>query len=123
MSSRIVAFPGTNSGLQGELVGHFGHTNSFVTIKFEEDTNKITEIVMITNPPHQQGGCMRPVMLLKNAGITDVVLGGIGMRPLQGFHQVGIRTYRGIQGTVQENFNKLITNQLELMENASCNHH
>ena len=120
MMKKIVAFPGTESGLKGDLVGHFGHTPIFTAIEFNSESNEIIEVTSIANPPHEQGGCMKPVMLLKEAGVTDVVLGGIGFRPLMGFKQVGIKAYRGVPGTIKDNFDKFASNALELMENASC---
>ena len=120
MSLKIVAFPGSEGGLTGELVAHFGHTPAFTAIQYNEETKEIVEVTTISNPPHKQGGCMGPVMLLKDAGVTSVILGGIGYRPLMGFIQVGIKTYRGIAGTVQENFEKYLQNELEILENSTC---
>ena len=120
MNSRIVAFPGSTSGLEGEIVAHFGHTPAFTAIKFNEENNEIIEVSSIENPPHKQGGCMGPVMLLKDAGVTDVVLGGIGHRPLMGFIQVGIKTFRGVQGTIEQNFKLFTENRLESLETSTC---
>ncbi len=36
---------------------------------------------------------MAPVMLLKNQGVDTMLAGGMGMRPLSGFQQVGITVY------------------------------
>ena len=36
---------------------------------------------------------MAPVMLLKQSGVDVLVAGGVGMRPLAGFQQVGIEVY------------------------------
>lgn len=40
-----------------------------------------------------QGGCMVPVQLLAEHKVQRLVVGGIGMRPLMGFKQVGIDVY------------------------------
>ena len=120
MIKKIVAFPGSNAGLKGELVGHFGHTPIFTVVEYDTEKEEIVQVTSVSNPPHESGGCMKPVMLLKNAGVTDVVLGGIGFRPLMGFKQVGINTYRGEPGTVQFNFEKFLKNELSKLETASC---
>lgn len=117
-----VAFPGTTSGLEGELVPHFGHTPAFTIVEIEEDTQNIHEVQIIENPPHSQGGCMQPVMKLKNEGVTHVVLGGIGQRPLMGFIQVGIEPYQGIQGSIKDNLRLFTEKKLQKMFEASCNH-
>lgn len=88
----IVAFP-TNQpgGLDAVLSGHFGHCAVFTLVKLEEDGS--TEVSLLPNAGHAQGGCMAPVMLLKEAGANALVAGGMGMRPLSGFQSVGIEVF------------------------------
>ena len=117
-----IAFPGTEAGLEGELIPHFGHTGGFVVVELESDGKSVKAVELVENPPHQHGGCMQPVMLLKNKGVTHVVLGGIGQRPLMGFVQVGIEPYHGVQGTVQQNLDLFLQNQLQKMFESTCNH-
>ncbi|QEE14602.2 NifB/NifX family molybdenum-iron cluster-binding protein [Promethearchaeum syntrophicum] len=122
MSTKKIAFPGTVEGLNGELVGHFGHTPTFLTIEYDENTKAVITVEVIQNSPHEQGGCMTPVMLLKNNGVSEVVVGGIGQRPLMGFIQVGIEPYRGIQGTIKQNFEAFKQNLLKKLSQATCQH-
>ncbi|MHA1728074.1 MAG: NifB/NifX family molybdenum-iron cluster-binding protein [Promethearchaeota archaeon] len=63
---------------------------------------------------------MAPVNVLKQAGADSVVLGGIGMRPLMFFTQVGITPFQGIQGTVKENFDAFINKKLRVMAQGTC---
>jgi len=65
---------------------------------------------------------MSSVMLLKNNGADAVVLGGIGMRPLMGFREVGVIPYRGFKGTVKENLDAYIEAKLPELLEASCQH-
>ena len=122
MGTRRIAFTATGAGLQEQLSGHFGHTQAFTAIVFDEDTHTIEKVEVIKNIPHEQGGCMQPVMLLKNAGVTDIVVGGIGQRPLLGFIQVGIEPYFGIQGTVKENFEQFLAGNLQKLSDGTCRH-
>ncbi|UYP45519.1 hypothetical protein NEF87_001804 [Candidatus Lokiarchaeum ossiferum] len=122
MSLLKVAFPSTVEGLTGELVPHFGHTPAFTILEYDEESKEVSNVEVLQNAPHQQGGCMQPVMFLKNAGVNSVVLGGIGQRPLMGFLQVGVEPYAGIQGTVKENFEAFVAEKLQKMAKASCNH-
>jgi predicted Fe-Mo cluster-binding NifX family protein len=78
-------------GLDAAVSEHFGHAAAFTLIDIEgEDVQKVE---ILPNVAHTQGGCMGPVMLLKNAGVDALVAGGMGMRPLMGFQQVGIVVY------------------------------
>ena len=42
----------------------------------------------------EHGGGMVPVDLLAHRGVKILIAGGMGMRPLMGFSQVGIDVYR-----------------------------
>ncbi|MFX0093720.1 MAG: NifB/NifX family molybdenum-iron cluster-binding protein [Candidatus Hodarchaeota archaeon] len=115
-----IAFPTLSEGLDAQLSLHFGHSATFTLIHYEEATKEIIKVECVSNAPHQSGGCMVPVMLLKNEGVDEVVLGGIGMRPLMGFLQVGIKPYAGIKGTVKENFEAFINEKLNEMTQGTC---
>jgi predicted Fe-Mo cluster-binding NifX family protein len=78
-------------GLDGQRAGHFGHCSVFTLVDFED--GKIKEVSILANKEHVQGGCMVPVQLLAENKVQRLVVGGIGMRPLMGFKQVGIDVY------------------------------
>ncbi len=123
MTIKRVAFPGTQKGVESNLSLHFGHTDAFVILEYDNETKEQKDVETIKNPPHSQGGCMMPVMLLKDANVDEVVLGGIGGRPLMGFQQVGIETYRGIEGSIKENFEQFVQSGLPKLTMPSCNSH
>ncbi len=81
-------FPG---GLEAEVAPHFGHCAAFTLVQVED--GEVTKVGILPNQGHVQGGCMAPVMLLKQAGADALISGGMGMRPLAGFQQVGIQVY------------------------------
>ncbi len=90
----IIAIPSTNpGGLESALGAHFGHCDLYTLVKAED--GKIADVQVIPNVPHQQGGCMAPVQHLANNGVTQLIAGGMGLRPLMGFNQVGIEVYFG----------------------------
>ena len=92
MTKIRIAIPSEGAGgLDGVRAGHFGHCDVFTFIDAED--GKILEISTLSNKEHVQGGCMVPVNLLAENKVTHLVVGGIGMRPLQGFKQVGIDVY------------------------------
>ena len=78
-------------GLDGERSGHFGHCDVFTFVDIED--GEIKSVTTLPNQSHVQGGCMVPVNLLAQNNVTALIVGGIGMRPLMGFRQVGIDVY------------------------------
>ncbi len=92
MENGRIAVPSTgNGGLDGQRAGHFGHCDVFTFIDVEN--GQIKEVDILPNQEHSQGGCMVPVNLLANNKVNALIVGGIGMRPLAGFNQVGIDVY------------------------------
>jgi len=92
MENGRIAIPSNDQGgLDGTRSGHFGHCDVFTLIDMEN--GKIKEVSILQNQEHVQGGCMVPVNLLSENRVTALVVGGIGMRPLMGFRQVGIDVY------------------------------
>lgn len=79
------------AGLESERSGHFGHCDCFTIVEIED--GEIKGVSALDNPPHEEGGCLRPVMLLAEAGADAIVAAGMGMRPMMGFQQVGITVY------------------------------
>jgi len=92
MTTVRIAIPSEGQGgLDGLRAGHFGHCDVFTLIDVED--GKIKDVSVLTNKEHVQGGCMVPVQLLAENKVQRLVVGGIGMRPLMGFKQVGIDVY------------------------------
>lgn len=112
MNSQKIAFPSSIDGIHGDLSLHFGHTPAFTVIEYDTDTFQVKSIEILQNAPHQHGKCMRPVMLLKNAGVDTIVVGLIGRPPLSGFSQVGIKILKGKEGKIKENFQAFQQQQL-----------
>jgi predicted Fe-Mo cluster-binding NifX family protein len=94
-NGRIAVPSNGNGGLDGQRSGHFGHCDVFTLIDVEN--GEIKEVSTIPNGGHAQGGCMVPVNLLAGHKVNALIVGGIGMRPLMGFRQVGIDVYHDDQ--------------------------
>ncbi len=108
----LVAIPSVNpGGLDAPLGAHFGHCDLYTLVRVEDD--QVAENRVIPNVPHQQGGCMAPVQHLAQHGVNLLIAGGMGMRPLMGFNQVGIEVYYGGESqTVGEAVTALIEGRL-----------
>ncbi len=76
------------AGLESKRSGHFGHCDCFTLISIED--GKIAQVEELSNVAHEEGGCLAPVMLLKEAGADAIVATGMGMRPMMGFADAGI---------------------------------
>ncbi len=98
MKSITVAVPSTHpGGLDSSLGAHFGHCDLYTIVEVAE--GQVQNVRTLQNVPHQQGGCMAPVNHLAQNGVQVLIAGGMGMRPLMGFNQVGIDVLYG--GSVQ----------------------
>lgn len=94
---RIAVPSNGEGGLDGQRAGHFGHCDVFTLIDIEN--GNIKNVSTIANREHVQGGCMVPVNLLEAHNVTALIVGGIGMRPLMGFRNVGIDVYHDTERT------------------------
>jgi len=94
-NGRIAVPSNGQGGLEGTRAGHFGHCDVFTLIDVEN--GEIKDVAILQNQEHVQGGCMVPVNLLADNHVNALVVGGIGMRPLMGFKQVGINVYHDDQ--------------------------
>ena len=92
MEDGRIAIPSMGAGgLDGERSGHFGHCDVFTFVDVEG--GEVKQVTTIPNGGHVQGGCMVPVNLLAGHNVKALIVGGIGMRPLMGFKQVGVDVF------------------------------
>ncbi len=121
MAAIRVAIPSDGEGgLDGKRSGHFGHCDVFTCIDIEE--GEIQKISIVENIEHVQGGCMVPVQLLAQNQVNALVVGGIGMRPLMGFRQVGIEVYHdSVQPDIRPVVEDFLAGRLPLItDNDVC---
>ena len=111
------------AGLDSQRAGHSGHCDCFTVVEIENGEIKGTSEV--ANPPHEEGGCLRPVGLLADAGVDAIVAAGMGMRPLMGFNQVGITVYFDNEHAIVGDAARVVAaGQAPVMgADQACNHH
>ncbi|MZP42951.1 dinitrogenase iron-molybdenum cofactor biosynthesis protein [Heliobacterium gestii] len=101
MSKVRLAIPSVRpGGLAADCSGHFGRCDCFTVVDISD--GKLIKDTIIDNPPHYEGGCLRPVNLLSDHQVNALVVQGIGGRPLFGFRQAGIEVYQANEPTVQK---------------------
>ncbi|MDM8538404.1 NifB/NifX family molybdenum-iron cluster-binding protein [Desulfobacterales bacterium HSG17] len=116
-----IAIPSVGTGgMDGQRSGHFGHCDVFTFVDVENGT--IRKVSTLANQEHVQGGCMVPVNLLSENNVNALIVGGIGMRPLMGFKQVGIAVYHDDQrADIKPVVEDLIAGKLtEIREDQVC---
>ena len=121
MENGRIAIPSiAPGGMEGERSGHFGHCDVFTFVDVE--CGEIKEVTTVSNQSHVQGGCMVPVNLLASHKVKALIVGGIGMRPLMGFKQVGIDVYYdATQSHIKSVVENLVAGKLPLIgEDQVC---
>ncbi len=119
-NGRIAIPSNAPGGLDAQRAGHFGHCDVFTFVDVED--GKIKNVTTLHNQEHVQGGCMVPVNLLAENNVNVLIVGGIGMRPLMGFRQAGIRVYHDdIRPDIRPVVEDLIAGSLnEISDNQVC---
>lgn len=117
---RIAVPSDGEGGLDGLRAGHFGHCDVFTFVDVEG--GKIVDVTVLANKEHVQGGCMVPVNLLAEHKVDALIVGGIGMRPLMGFRQVGIKVYHEAETRqIRPVIEQMLAGQVPLIsENQVC---
>ncbi|PKQ29451.1 MAG: dinitrogenase iron-molybdenum cofactor biosynthesis protein [Actinobacteria bacterium HGW-Actinobacteria-10] len=88
----VLAIPSMGEGgLEAERSGHFGHCDCFTLVEIVDGA--IADVRVVENPPHEEGGCLRPVNLLASHGVQALIVAGMGARPLAGFDAAGITVF------------------------------
>ncbi|MHB0979837.1 MAG: NifB/NifX family molybdenum-iron cluster-binding protein [Thermoleophilia bacterium] len=112
---RVIAVPSlAPGGLEAQRSGHFGHCDFFTLVEIGGDS--VAKVRVVENAPHHEGGCLDPVNLLASLGATEIVVGGMGARPLSFFGEMGITVYADQElPTVREVVDALLQGTVPVM--------
>ena len=107
MSAFLLAVPSANpGGLEADMSMHFGHCDLYTLV--DVDDKAVKAVRTLPGVPHEEGGCLAAVRYLADHGVTTLLAGGMGMRPLTGFQQAGIDVlFAGACATVGDAVNYL----------------
>jgi predicted Fe-Mo cluster-binding NifX family protein len=116
-----VAFPTMDEqGLQSSVHNHFGSARHFVLVETE---NEKVDIQNNSDMNHLHGQC-QPLAALGGSNPEAVIVGGIGAGALRKLMASGIKVYRAVEGTVQDNVKLIKTGQLpEYTLDQTCSGH
>ncbi|MDE5831991.1 MAG: NifB/NifX family molybdenum-iron cluster-binding protein [Desulfovibrio sp.] len=124
----IVAVPSeAPGGLAAAPSPHFGHCFAYTVARIED--GRIVDASVRENKGHEHGGCVQPVRELADEGVTALISGGMGMRPLQAMNEAGIQVYYNPgYATVKEALDAFAANQLQpfgpdQLCKGNCGHH
>ena len=122
MKNGRIAIPSAGKGgLDGQRSEHFGHCDAFTLVDVEN--GEISNITIVSNQEHQEGGCMVPVNTLSNLKVNALIVSGIGLRPLIGFNEAGIDVYHdAICPEIKSVVESLIADNLPILSaDQTCN--
>jgi predicted Fe-Mo cluster-binding NifX family protein len=116
-----IAFPvQEDRGLESPVFGHFGSAPHFVVL---DDATGALEAIGNNDAHHAHGQC-QPIKALGGTTVDLVVVGGIGGGALMKLQGLGVRVFRAVEGTVQDNLNLLQSGSLpEFQTNMTCAGH
>ena len=121
MQTQKIAIPTMENGLDAQICDYFGNSSQFLIIEYNFTTKEVGKIIVMKNSPQGNGGSMRSVLLLKEMGITKIILTRIGQRPLLGFNQQRIAVLHGLKGTIRQNLDALGKNELPALTQSIHN--
>lgn len=109
-----------SKGLDSIPYAHFGSAPYFIIYNTASGTIKT---INNQEHSHQHGAC-NPIHALGGEGVNAIIVGGIGRRALGFVHEMGIRAYQSVNGTVKDNIVHLKNGDLvELTQDNTCMHH
>jgi predicted Fe-Mo cluster-binding NifX family protein len=108
-------------GLDAARAGHFGRCACFTLVDIAGE--QVSDVEVLQNAPHTEGGCMAPVLVLAEHNVDAIVVQGIGGRPLMGFNQVGIAVLAGTGVDVRSTTDAYLAGDLAVVGQGTCSHH
>ena len=101
---------------EGKLCGHFGHCDSFTFAEINPETN---EILSIEERVPEEGISCQSASWISEQGVSKVLAGGMGGRPLMMFAQNGVEVVAGCpELPIREVLEKYMANSLKTGENT-----
>ena len=106
---------------EGKLCGHFGHCESFTFVEINPQTQ---EILKIEEKVPEEGISCQSASWISEQGVSKILAGGMGARPMMMFSQNGVEVIAGCpELPIKELVEKYLANTLESGENSCGGEH
>ena len=102
----------------GEVFGHFGHTEQFKVYTVENNKVVSSEVVDTNGSGH---GALAG--LLSDLNVDVLICGGIGGGAQMALAQAGIKLYGGVTGSADKAVEDFLAQTLNYDPDAKCDHH
>ena len=102
----------------GEIFGHFGHTQQFKVYTAENGKIISAEIIDTNGSGH---GALAGFLSVLGADV--LICGGIGFGAQMALAEKGIKLYGGVHGNADMAVEAFLANELQYDPDAKCNHH
>ena len=102
----------------GEIFGHFGHTNQFKV--YETDNGKINSSKVVDTNGSGHGA---HAGMLSALDIDVLICGGIGGGAQMALSNAGIKLFGGVQGDADKAVEAYLNDTLSYDPDAKCAHH
>ena len=102
----------------GNIFGHFGHTQQFKIYDIENNSVCASRVVDTNGQGH---GALAG--FLKNEGVDTLICGGIGGGAKTALAQAGIKLYGGAEGNADDAVSALLAGTLKYNPDIQCSHH
>ncbi len=102
----------------GEIFGHFGHTEQFKVYDVEAGRVVNAHVVDTNGQGH---GALAD--LLNSLKVDTLICGGIGGGAQMALAGLGIKLYGGVSGNADAAVEALLAGSLDYEPNAKCDHH
>lgn len=100
------------------VAGHFGQCEQFVVCTVEGGV--VGERSVVASEAHQHGQCSAPTLLSRH-GVTHLIAGGMGPRAVNALASIGIETFLGVDGSVDDVISDLVAGRL-VSAPVECDH-
>ncbi len=104
--------------LDGNVFGHFGHSEEFKI--YEVDGGEVKSAEVVAAPANGHGALAG---FLASLGADVLICGGIGMGARVALAEAGITVYGGVDGNADEAVNAFLSGTLAFDPDAACSHH
>ena len=104
--------------LDGNVFGHFGHSEEFKI--YEVDGGEVKSAEVVAAPANGHGALAG---FLASLGADALICGGIGMGARVALAEAGITVYGGVEGNADEAVKAFISGTLAFDPDAACSHH